>query len=58
MRELGDELVFDLKENHVGVSGTILGAVIIDTQPFSPSVPKALRTIAPRRGKGVTTYAP
>jgi len=45
VRKMGGEPIFGLRVNQVGVSGHVRGAVIIDGQPFSPSLPKSLRTI-------------
>lgn len=45
VRKMGGEPIFGLRVNQVGVSGHVRGAVIIDGQPFSPSLPKSLSTI-------------
>jgi hypothetical protein len=45
VRSLGGEPIIDLKLNQLGQTGTQHGAIIIDGQPFSPSLPSSLYSI-------------
>lgn len=58
VRILGGEPVFALKENQVGPSGVAHGAIIIDGQPFSPSMPEKMKKLVPPTGKGTDVYKP
>jgi len=58
VRRLGGEPVFDLKENQVGVSHSVRGAVVIDGRPYSPSIPTRFRNIARPSSAGTGVYMP
>ena len=46
VREFGFSPHFDLREDQRGLNGTLDGMLIVDGQPYSPSLPKNLHNIA------------
>lgn len=53
IRRLDVEVIFDLKSNDRGVSGTFRGAPIIDGWPHAPSIPRRLHNLT-RAAPGAT----
>lgn len=53
-RALGYTPHFDLRTDQLGMGGAVRGMIIVDGQPYSPSMPKRLRKITPPKIPGAT----